>query len=116
MRETSKGNLLGFFCSIGKYILLYSDKAKYTFPPFVSEEKLARRVPTVAFSVWSVWPGGRERPAIVSLFEVPGCFAGPTEEPQSGRLSSLWKKDERQRPRVFFIEYATFQNCRLIFL
>lgn len=83
---------------------LYSDKATYTFPPSVNQEKLARRVPTVAFSVWSVWPEGRERPAIVSLFEVPGCFAGPTEGPQSGRLSSVWKKDERQRPRVFLIE------------
>jgi hypothetical protein len=43
-----------FFYGIGKYISLYSDKAKYTFLPFVSEKKLARRVPNVPFSLWSV--------------------------------------------------------------
>jgi hypothetical protein len=42
-------------------MLIYSDKATYTFLPFVSEKKLARRVPNVAFSMWSVWHGGRER-------------------------------------------------------
>ncbi|WP_286887605.1 hypothetical protein, partial [Aneurinibacillus sp. UBA3580] len=84
-------------------MLLYSDKATYAFPPSVNQEKLARRVPTVAFSVWSVGPEGRKRPATVSLFELPGCFAGPTEGSQSDRLSSMWKKDERQRPRVFLI-------------
>jgi hypothetical protein len=41
-------------------MLLYSNKATYIFPPLVSEEKLARRVPNVAFSVWSVWHEGRE--------------------------------------------------------
>ncbi|GEN34539.1 hypothetical protein ADA01nite_19990 [Aneurinibacillus danicus] len=40
---------------------------------------------------------------MVSPLEVPGCFAGPTEGPQSGRLSFVWKKDERHRPRVFLI-------------
>ncbi|GEN33054.1 hypothetical protein ADA01nite_05140 [Aneurinibacillus danicus] len=30
---------LCFSYGIGKYILLYSDKVKYTFPPFVSEKK-----------------------------------------------------------------------------
>jgi len=89
------------FISVGKYMLLYSDKATYTFPPSVNQEKLARRVPTVAFSVWSVGPEGRKSPATVFLFEIPGCFAGPIEGSQSDRLSSMWKKDERHRPRVF---------------
>jgi hypothetical protein len=95
--------LLGgfFFYGIGKYILLYSDKAKYTFSPLVSEKKLARRVPNVTFSLWSVWHEGRQRPATVSIPERPGCFVGPTGATQSGRLASLRKKDERQRPRVF---------------
>jgi hypothetical protein len=74
---------------------------KYTFLPFVNKEKLARRVQAVAFSVWSAWPEGREKPAIVSLFEVPGCFAGSTEGPQSSRLASVWKKDERHKPASF---------------
>jgi len=39
-KERAKVPLL--FCDIGKYISLYSDKAKYTFPPFVSKEKHAR--------------------------------------------------------------------------
>jgi hypothetical protein len=30
-----------------------------------------------------VGPEGRKRPATVSLFEIPGCFAGPIEEPQT---------------------------------
>jgi hypothetical protein len=89
------------FHGIGKYISLYSDKATYTFPPLVSEEKLARRVPNVAFSMWSVWHEGRIRPTIVSCIEIPRCFVGPTFVPQSGPLASLQKKDERQRPRVF---------------
>jgi len=99
-------------------MLLYSAKATYTFPPFVSKEKLARRVPAVAFSVWSVWPEGRKRPATVSLFEIPGCFAGPTEGPQSGRLSSMWKKDERHKPASFSysllinICFITFIQCK----
>jgi hypothetical protein len=82
---------------------LYSDKATYTFPPLVSEEKLARRVPNAAFSMWSVWHEGRIRPTIVSCIEIPRCFVGPTFVPQSGPLASLKKKDERQRPRVFLI-------------
>jgi hypothetical protein len=47
-------SLIGLFYSVGKYMLLYSDKVTYTFPPLVSEKKLARRVPNVAFSLWSV--------------------------------------------------------------
>jgi hypothetical protein len=39
-----EGKGIRLFYGIGKYILLYSDKAKYTFPPFVSEKKLARCV------------------------------------------------------------------------
>ncbi|WP_235496924.1 hypothetical protein [Aneurinibacillus migulanus] len=35
--------------------------------------------------------------------EMPRCFVGPLEVTQSGRLASLWKKDERQHPRVFLI-------------
>jgi hypothetical protein len=34
----------------------------------VSEEKLARCVPNVAFSMWSVWHEGRERAATPASF------------------------------------------------
>jgi hypothetical protein len=38
---------------------------------------------------------------MVSLLEVPGCFVSPTGGTQSGRLSSVRKKHEQQRRRVF---------------
>jgi hypothetical protein len=92
-----------FFCGIGKYMLLYSDKVAYTFLPFVREEKLARRCQTLLFRCGAVWCEGRIRVAIVPIIEIPRCFATPTFIPHSGRFASLPKKDERQRPRVFLI-------------
>jgi hypothetical protein len=38
-----------FSTLLGKYMSRYSDKSPYTFPPLVSGEKLARRVPNVTF-------------------------------------------------------------------
>jgi hypothetical protein len=76
---------------------------------FVSREKQVRKASTFP----SISKRGKTREACgteggkdrtrVSLLEVPRCLAGPTEGPQSGRLASLRKKDERQRPRVFLI-------------
>ncbi|MED0671943.1 hypothetical protein P4S95_17330 [Aneurinibacillus aneurinilyticus] len=43
-------------------------------------KKLARRVPNVAFSVWSEWNGGRKRPTIVSIVEIPRCFVGSPDD------------------------------------
>jgi hypothetical protein len=72
-------------------MLLYSDKVTYTFPPLVSEEKLARRVPNVAFSVWSVWHEGRERP----------------DKSLPPRYTQMFGRSDRRatkRPFVFYVE------------
>jgi hypothetical protein len=35
------------------------------------------------------------------------CYSvGKTREACADRLSSMWKKDERQRPRVFLIDFV----------
>ncbi|WP_161798152.1 hypothetical protein [Aneurinibacillus tyrosinisolvens] len=46
---------------------------------------------------------GRKRPAIVSIIELPRCFAGPPGVRLSGRPASRRGKDERHARDVFLI-------------